>query len=371
MENFSYESVPVVLLAGGRATRLQPLSDRYPKAVMPIAGKPLIGRVLDSFRNEGFVYFIVVVPVESVEIKNYISEYTHKNNSVKITMIEQTEPKGMVHAIQCVRNTTESILKKNSKVYANSKLDPFFILSAVDVVLDQPDLKKLVQVHEQTNPAATLAVYKSEDASMAESHGNIKLEGANVADIVEKPGPENRIDDYYSIPVYIFSEKLHHYLDKVEESSRMELELPSAIKYMLSDNLTVLGVELCRKHKITKKLAGKFHLTYVKDLLPFTFRFLREEFFEYTGEYPTLIEPVAAKSCQIGESVLVGPNVFIEKECKIGDYTEISQTILLGNNNIGNNVQIENSIIGENVEIPDGSIIKDSLLIENTEPQDI
>jgi len=371
MVNFSNQNIPVVILAGGRATRLQPLSDSYPKALIPIAGKPLIGRILESFRKEGFTNFIIVCAPDSTDLQIYVKKLLQTDPEIKYTLVEQDEPKGMVRAIQCAKESTEKVLSASIQQFAENNLTPCFVVSAVDVLLDQPDLSEFIKNHIQTNPICSLAVYKSEDATMSETHGNIKLDDQKVIDIIEKPGTEKKIDDYYSIPLYIFTQKLWEYLDKVKSSSRKEFELPSAIKMMISDDLLIQGTHLCRKGRITQHSAGKYHLTYIKDLLQTTFRFLHEEPFEYTGEYPTLIEPATAKSCEIGDSVLVGPKVYIDEGCKIGDYTEVSQSILLGNNKIGNNVQIENAILGLNVEIPDGSIIKDTFVMENNESYDI
>lgn len=367
MNNFSNENIPVIILAGGRATRLHPLSEVYPKALIPIAGKPLIGRILKSFRMEGFTNFIIVCSPKSTKIQTYVKELSQTDSKIKYSFVEQAEPNGMIDAIRCAKESTEKALAASLQQFQENNLLPNFVVSAVDVLLDQSDLSEFVNTHIHTNPACSMAVYKSEDVTMSETHGNIKLDEQNVIDIIEKPGTEKKIDDYYSIPLYIFTEKVWEYLDKVSLSSRNELELPSAIKLMLADDLVIHGTHLCRKDKITQRSAGKFHITYIKDLLQATFRFLHEEPFEYTGEFPTLIEPATAKMCKIGDSVLAGPYVYIGKDSTIGDYTEISQSVLLGNNKIGNNVQIEQAIIGLNVEIPNGSIIKETLVMENNE----
>ena len=111
---------------------------------------------------------------------------------------------------------------------------------------------------------------------MSDTHGNVKIQDSSVEKIIEKPGKDKKIDDYYSIPLYAFTQKLFSYLDQVKESSRGELELPSAIKLMLSEKLSVRGCELCKNTTITSDTAGKYHITYIKDLLLASFRFLNQ-----------------------------------------------------------------------------------------------
>jgi dTDP-glucose pyrophosphorylase len=117
MVNFSNENIPVIILAGGRATRLQPLSGVYPKALIPIAGKPLIGRILNSFRVEGFTNFIIVCAPNSTEIQTYVKELSQTNPDIKCTFVEQVEPKGMIDAIRCAKELTEKVLPGKRKMY--------------------------------------------------------------------------------------------------------------------------------------------------------------------------------------------------------------------------------------------------------------
>ena len=107
MVNFLKEIVPVVILAGGRATRLQPLSDSIPKSLIPIAGKPLIGRILEGFRAEGFFEFIIVLSPNSKKVQEYVLNWAKNESKLKISFITQNEPKGMVDAIQFKRVMVE------------------------------------------------------------------------------------------------------------------------------------------------------------------------------------------------------------------------------------------------------------------------
>ncbi len=69
----------------------------------------------------------------------------------------------------------------------------------------------------------------------------------------------------------------------------------------------------------------------------------------FIGDYPTFIEPVYLETdIKIGGDVLLGPKVYIGKNCEIKDYVEISNTIILDNVTIGENIKLDSCIIGKN-----------------------
>lgn len=63
------------IFAAGLGTRLRPLTDTMPKALVPVAGKPLIGHVADRLIAEGFDDLVVNVHHFPEQIRNYLSEH--------------------------------------------------------------------------------------------------------------------------------------------------------------------------------------------------------------------------------------------------------------------------------------------------------
>lgn len=67
-------SNPVVIMAGGKGTRLWPITKIVPKPLLPLGDKPMIEVIIDSFRHSGFRRFAVSVNYKKDYIKSYFRE---------------------------------------------------------------------------------------------------------------------------------------------------------------------------------------------------------------------------------------------------------------------------------------------------------
>jgi NDP-sugar pyrophosphorylase family protein len=74
---------------------------------------------------------------------------------------------------------------------------------------------------------------------------------------------------------------------------------------------------------------------------------------DYKGDYPTFIEPVYLyPNIIIGDTVLIGPNVFIDEGCNLGAFTEISNVILCKNVVTEKLVKLSHCIVDEDIVLP-------------------
>ncbi|MHA1338933.1 MAG: sugar phosphate nucleotidyltransferase [Promethearchaeota archaeon] len=374
MVEIEKSNIPILILAAGEAKRLKPLSNQIIKPLVPIAGTPLIIRILDIFIKNGFKNFIFVISKEEdpikYEVENYRKQKDRENIIFKIDYSYQTEPLGMGDAIL----RAEDQIKKAIKDFDDNL--PFFI-SASDIIFDENTPNLMFKSFIDYNPDFILSYIKSKDPLMAEGHGNIAIEKSKLAKkdkyidvvkkIIEKPGVNSRISDLYSMPIYIFKCDLFDYLRKSEKSKRNEYELQDSIQRMISENKKGVGVNILPNlTDLPFSQIGKYHITYPKDVLLMNNRFLIQGNFKFKGEFPTIIEPVNSTSeVEVGDSVMLGPNVFLYENCKINSFSEITNSILLGNNTIGKNSEIKNSIIGTNVEIAANTKISNKLILKN------
>ncbi|MCP4761546.1 MAG: NTP transferase domain-containing protein, partial [archaeon] len=242
------KEIPVVILAAGEAKRLKPLSNQIIKPIVPINGIPLINRVIENYYDNGFEKFYIVISPEEKGIKNTVSEFELvKNNKVFAEFLIQQEAKGMADAIL----TT----------YEKVKDHKCFIVTAADVLYEKETPTLMLEKHIENESYLTLSLIYSEDEKMSVGHGNCVLkENHMVEKIIEKPGPEKKIGNYYSMPTYIFSTEFFNAIKHVKTSERGEYEIQDAIVLAIKNNKKVLGVNILPKMKNFKfKNVGAYH----------------------------------------------------------------------------------------------------------------
>lgn len=91
----------VIIPVAGVGSRLRPHTYTVPKVLLNVAGKPIIGHLLDRLIESGFNEVTVVVGYLGDKIKDYIL----KHYSVKVDFVEQEERLGLGHAIYLSRHT--------------------------------------------------------------------------------------------------------------------------------------------------------------------------------------------------------------------------------------------------------------------------
>jgi NDP-sugar pyrophosphorylase family protein len=141
-----------MVLAAGLGTRLRPLTDNRPKALVEVAGRTLLELTLSRLRTFGIHDVIINVHHFADMILNYLK--AHGNFGMRIEVSREE-----------VLLDTGGGLKKAAYFFLenNTPSDEPFILHNVDV-LSTIDLRLMVRFHTENHALATLAVQKRETA---------------------------------------------------------------------------------------------------------------------------------------------------------------------------------------------------------------
>ena len=126
----------VVILAGGKGTRIPEYSGSIPKPMVPIGPKPILEHIIDYYIKYGFKDFIIATGYKHQIIKNY---YKNKKKNAKIKIINTG-----------VETLTGSRLKKLA-----NHLKQTFMLTYGDG-LSNINLKKLINFHKKSKKKITL-----------------------------------------------------------------------------------------------------------------------------------------------------------------------------------------------------------------------
>lgn len=179
-----------LILAGGKGTRLKPITREIPKPLVPLQGKPVLEYSLDLFKKFGIKDILISIGFKGEKIKEYFGD--GKRFGVNIRYIEEDEPLG-----------TAGPLKLAKKFLKGS-----FIMCNADELKDI-DLMDMFMAHKENNAMGTIALTSVEDTS---KYGVAKLAGSKILDFVEKPSKENAPSNFINSGLYILEPEVIDYV---------------------------------------------------------------------------------------------------------------------------------------------------------------
>ena len=211
-----------VVLAAGKGTRLQPLTNGLPKALVEVDEKPLLTHCLDKLVSLDADEFVIVVGYRKEQIIDY---YGNSYDGVPITYVHQEEPAGLAHAL----------------LQAEPEIEDDFMLMLGDNVF-RGNLDTVVQRHrEQRVDCAFLVEEVPEDE--APRYGVcVTNKYGEITEVVEKPDdpPSNLVMTGF----YTFSPAVFKACSLVQPSDRGEYELSDAINLLMDSGRTIDAVRL-------------------------------------------------------------------------------------------------------------------------------
>ena len=107
-ESTNYKSylnkIPLVIMAGGKGTRLKPFTDIFPKALIPIGKIPAVEHIIENFMKFGVKKVLLTVNYK----KDLVKSYFKQNKFRKLTFIEEKKPLGTAGALKLVGKKIKS-----------------------------------------------------------------------------------------------------------------------------------------------------------------------------------------------------------------------------------------------------------------------
>ena len=322
-------STSVIILAAGKGTRMR---STLPKVLQPLAGRPLLGHVIDTAKK--------------LNAKNIITIFGHGGHLVQqafseenVQWVEQAEQLGTGHAVQM----TLPVLAQDGVS---------LILSGDVPCVTEDTLQRLLDASIKTGIGiVTLTV---DDAT---GYGRIVRDNGQIQAIVEHKdaNDQQRQIKEFNTGIYCVSNaKLHQWLPKLSnQNAQGEYYLTDIIAMAIADGLEVASVE--------PELA--FEVEGVNDrvqLAALEREFQRHQAQKLMQQGVHLIDPARFDlrgNLSVGQDVRIDINVIIEGDCELGDHVEIGAGCVIKNTKIaaGTKVQpysiFDHAIVGEDAQI--------------------
>ncbi len=225
-----------LVLAGGRGTRLRPITHTSAKQLVPVANKPVLFYGLEAIRAAGITDVGIVVsdPKEMLRPDHRTGEQvTVMVNSqaeirsavgdgsafgLRVEYIEQESPLGLAHAVKIARPYLED--------------DPFVMYLGDNLIKD--GITRFVREFESERPNAQILLARVPNPS---EFGVAELQGDRVVRLEEKPREPK--SDLALVGVYLFDSTVFEAVDAIRPSRRGELEITDAIQQLIDTRRAV------------------------------------------------------------------------------------------------------------------------------------
>lgn len=336
-------STTVIILAAGKGTRMR---SNLPKVLQPLAGRPLLGHVIDTAKKLQADHIITIYGHGGALVQN---AFAHE----QIQWVEQAEQLGTGHAVQ----VTLPVLPREGVS---------LILSGDVPCITEQTLKKLLDVSRETQIG--LVTLTLADAT---GYGRIVRENGKIQAIVEHKDASEAQRQIQEINTGIYcvsNAKLHEWLPKLSNNNAQgEYYLTDIVAMAIADGLVVASVEPALAFEVEgvndrvqlAALEREFQNFQAKQLMQQGVHLIDPTRFDLRG------------NLTVGKDVRIDINVIIEGDCELGDGVEIGAGCILKNTKIaaGTKVQpysvFDQAVVGEDAQIGPFSRLRPGAVLAN------
>ncbi|MBI4457673.1 glucose-1-phosphate thymidylyltransferase [Candidatus Uhrbacteria bacterium] len=326
-----------LIAAGGRATRLRPITHTINKHLIPLANKPMIFHAIDKIAAAGIKEVIINVNPGDAEIHAAVGDGGRWG--IKVGYVEQTGgPKGVAHIIKVARPHLGD--------------EPFVFYLGDNIILGS--ITPFVERFKRENLNGLLALSKVKDP---QRFGVPEIKDGRIVRVDEKPSEPK--SDYAVTGIYVYDKNVHTAVDAIRPSARGEYEISDVHTWLIEHGFNVGYEEITGWWKDTGK---------PEDLLEGNQLLLSLlQGADMTIEGEVAPGAVIQGRVRVGKGTKIGPKVLIRGPVVIGENCSIEQSYIGPYTSIGNkvrvaNTEIEHSLVLDNAELDCGERIVDSIV---------
>ncbi|GAB4517669.1 MAG: glucose-1-phosphate cytidylyltransferase [Anaerolineae bacterium] len=200
----------IVILCGGKGTRLQEETEYRPKPLVPIGGKPILWHIMKNFAHHGYTDFVLCLGYRGNMIKEYFLNYEAMNNDFTINLGQSNGiTYHSAHQEQDYRVTLAETGLESMTGWRVKQIEKYidgdtFMVTYGDGLSDI-DIEKLVAFHHAHGKLATVTSVRP-----ISRYGTLKLDEAGVVNqFIEKP----QLNDWISAGFFVFNRQVFEFID--------------------------------------------------------------------------------------------------------------------------------------------------------------
>ena len=206
------EQTPVVILAGGKGTRLMPYTTSLPKPLMPVGEYPILDILLRQLSAQGFKKITLAVGHLAGLIQAYFKE--GDDWGVEIEYAHETTPLGTAGPIARLPRTERALLVLNGDL------------------LTTMDFSRIVRFHYENRATATIGTHHRTEAvqfGVVETGSN-----GQITQYREKPS----LDYTVSMGIYVFSPAVREFIPRAQK-----FDFPELVQRLITAGQRVVSYE--------------------------------------------------------------------------------------------------------------------------------
>ena len=325
-------------MAGGRGTRLMPLTNNRPKPMVPVLGRPVLDYVKDAMVGAGLKQIVVTTGYKGKEISSHVESWNR--NDVVAWVNQESTPMGTAGSVRLLMQEIEETI----------------VVGSGDSVASF-DVMDLIETHKKHQAAVTMAIWEVEDPTeygivgLSDTQGGRvdgNLKEGFIVKFKEKPSAEEAFSRVINAGLYIIEP---HVIEMIPEGEKydfskqlfpmvLEAGLPMYAK-------TIDGIWFDVGHPLELLKAQKA-LIQNKDKLPFPMpsgRVLDDgSFISSTAEVRgQVFSSVISGDCVITENSVVKNSLIMQGTIFDG----VAETSVVGENCNLKGVDLHDAVIGD------------------------
>ncbi len=342
-----------IIMAGGKGTRLFPLTENKPKPLVEILGIPVIDYVKDALIKASVEEIVVTTGFHGGSLKKLVSSWDN-DSDIECSVNQETQPMGTAGSVKLL----------------HERLTQTFIVASGDAVLSS-ELNLLIDAHKSSGAKVTMALWEVEDPTefgivgLSKQHQgelNSNLNEGYIVKFLEKPTKEQAFSTVINAGLYIIEPEVMDYVPHGEKYDFSKQLFPNLLESGIPLYAVKLNGAWFDVGTPEELIKAQNYLLRNSDSLPFdlpegTLSSDHGFLFKSATTQSSLVDSVVCNYSHVGSNSQIKESL-VMKQSVIGNDCEIMNTIIGENVTVGNRCILINCVVGDGVKIPDNSKIR-------------